>query len=469
MSVRIQKIIVKKLFGKFNYDLNLDNGYDVSILIGGNGSGKTTIFNLIDFIFNPIFDKYLKIKDIPFNEFKCVLSSGKTLRLYREESKTQSANPSEEKKDLFFDDGNVNGAKIDEYLTSYIQDRIVNQDQIVNNDKIDFWEYRKNTRNKIRTLRNNFIHLPIGFSRSLDDEYQENISFYRNLMNLDEKEYNSLLSDSKIIFKIFNDVEHEIKINYIPSNRLYDVKKDNEVVESLSKIKKDVIEIFNKANEEYNKGQSKAKNEILKRYIKGEDKQLKIKNEESYMKLWKDYIKDFKEYSKIGLIDSDIDVLERFNNQEALYDDLKSNPFFNIYINAFEDTLKQFDDFYNKFSSFIDILNERNKASGKTFAFSREKGIVFSVDGNNLPLECMSSGEKNDFIMFYNLIFNSADGGVVLIDEPEISLHIAWQDTVVDRMLDICEKNKLQAIIATHSPHIINGYNDLILKGGPTK
>ena len=68
--------------------------------------------------------------------------------------------------------------------------------------------------------------------------------------------------------------------------------------------------------------------------------------------------------------------------------------------------------------------------------------------------------------MFYRLIFNTSINGIVLIDEPEISLHIEWQEDYLDRLIDICQMNGLQAIVATHSPNIVNGHFDLFVDKG---
>jgi len=48
------------------------------------------------------------------------------------------------------------------------------------------------------------------------------------------------------------------------------------------------------------------------------------------------------------------------------------------------------------------------------------------------------------------------DQGILLIDEPENSLHVAWQKTVVDDMKKIADIKRLQIIIATHSPSIVS-------------
>ena len=49
-----------------------------------------------------------------------------------------------------------------------------------------------------------------------------------------------------------------------------------------------------------------------------------------------------------------------------------------------------------------------------------------------------------------------------MIDEPEISLHIAWQKELMDDLRRVIQLNKnIQVIIATHSPQIISNNWDL--------
>jgi len=58
--------------------------------------------------------------------------------------------------------------------------------------------------------------------------------------------------------------------------------------------------------------------------------------------------------------------------------------------------------------------------------------------------------------MLYHLIYEVPDQGLLLIDEPENSLHVAWQKTIVDDMKEIADIKRLQIIIATHSPSIVS-------------
>lgn len=67
----------------------------------------------------------------------------------------------------------------------------------------------------------------------------------------------------------------------------------------------------------------------------------------------------------------------------------------------------------------------------------------------------LSSGEKQIIIMIAHLIFeeDQKPSGVFIIDEPELSLHLAWQEIFVDSI--IAASPKTQFILATHSPSII--------------
>jgi predicted ATP-dependent endonuclease of OLD family len=67
----------------------------------------------------------------------------------------------------------------------------------------------------------------------------------------------------------------------------------------------------------------------------------------------------------------------------------------------------------------------------------------------------LSSGEKQIIIMIAHLIFeeDQKDSGIFIIDEPELSLHIAWQEIFVNSIIQASPKT--QFILATHSPSII--------------
>lgn len=75
----------------------------------------------------------------------------------------------------------------------------------------------------------------------------------------------------------------------------------------------------------------------------------------------------------------------------------------------------------------------------------------------------LSSGEQHLIILIYELLFKVESNTLLLIDEPELSMHISWQREFVDDLLKIIELNPIDVILATHSPSIINDHSNLMV------
>lgn len=79
--------------------------------------------------------------------------------------------------------------------------------------------------------------------------------------------------------------------------------------------------------------------------------------------------------------------------------------------------------------------------------FNNSAGASFDING-------LSSGEKQLFARALTLKMVRANNSIILVDEPEISLHPKWQQRIL-RVYERIGKNN-QVIIATHSPHILS-------------
>jgi len=95
----------------------------------------------------------------------------------------------------------------------------------------------------------------------------------------------------------------------------------------------------------------------------------------------------------------------------------------------------------------IQIEFEKRDAEGNLF-FRNKKGEVFSIDN-------ISTGEKTLLSKVLYLYIKEIKDSVILIDEPELSLHPAWQNRVLKLYENFAKENNCQIIIATHSPHIL--------------
>jgi predicted ATPase len=82
--------------------------------------------------------------------------------------------------------------------------------------------------------------------------------------------------------------------------------------------------------------------------------------------------------------------------------------------------------------------------------------LILGKASNALSSDKLSSGEKQMLsFLCYNAFYNQ---GIIFIDEPELSLHVDWQRTLFDILLEQGTTN--QFIIATHSPFIYSQFPD---------
>ena len=92
-----------------------------------------------------------------------------------------------------------------------------------------------------------------------------------------------------------------------------------------------------------------------------------------------------------------------------------------------------------------------------------EKKLLFKKYGRDISIDDLSTGESQIVYRGAYLLKNAGklNEGIIFVDEPEMSMHIVWQFTLVDEVEKICSLTGARAIIATHSPQVLNGRFDL--------
>lgn len=109
--------------------------------------------------------------------------------------------------------------------------------------------------------------------------------------------------------------------------------------------------------------------------------------------------------------------------------------------------IESFKKIYNEFledKEFIGIDND-----------NFEPLFKLKNSGENITIEELSSGEKQIFFKGGTLLQYAKDKQiVVLIDEPEISMHPEWQQKILKFYRNI--NSNIQFVFATHSPHIVS-------------
>lgn len=95
----------------------------------------------------------------------------------------------------------------------------------------------------------------------------------------------------------------------------------------------------------------------------------------------------------------------------------------------------------------------------KAFAFSA--GELTVANEGPIPLAKLSSGEKQLLILLIEALLQRQSPHIFLADEPELSLHISWQRSILGAIRSI--NPNAQIIVATHSPEIAGRFRDCIL------
>ena len=71
----------------------------------------------------------------------------------------------------------------------------------------------------------------------------------------------------------------------------------------------------------------------------------------------------------------------------------------------------------------------------------------------------LSSGEKQMLAILLTVLVEDQQNYVLFMDEPEVSMHIEWQQRLIDLILQL--NPNVQIILTTHSPAVVmNGWMD---------
>lgn len=82
-------------------------------------------------------------------------------------------------------------------------------------------------------------------------------------------------------------------------------------------------------------------------------------------------------------------------------------------------------------------------------------------EGDILTFHQLSSGEKQMLLILLTVLLQDSLPYVLFMDEPEVSLHMEWQKSLIDNILRL--NPNIQIILTTHSPAIImNGWVDKV-------
>jgi hypothetical protein len=233
---------------------------------------------------------------------------------------------------------------------------------------------------------------------------------------------------------------------------------------AVGKVKQSLISIISNAREHARKESERLDNDYFKRFlatIRSPTVARRMTDEDALRNTERRLVKCALATSKLDLPDIDIAQFDPAERRviEAAY---------SLYLADLSQKSSVSARLLDKLEFFLDLLNAH--FNGKTAALSLEDGLNVKRNSDSLPipLHRLSSGEQHLIVLFHAILFETADDGICLIDEPEISLNVDWQLRFVDslrRAAQLVGANQ-QFVIATHSPTLVGDHDDCCLEFG---
>lgn len=130
-------------------------------------------------------------------------------------------------------------------------------------------------------------------------------------------------------------------------------------------------------------------------------------------------------------------------------------------VNKWRELQQKRRDIFEPRSKFQEIVNDL--FSGKELLFDeRNSPRIRLKSGEDIKIGDLSSGEKQMFILLGETLLQENHPAVFISDEPELSLHVKWQSSLFKHIRSL--NNACQVISATHSPDIVGGFQDHVIR-----
>ena len=126
-------------------------------------------------------------------------------------------------------------------------------------------------------------------------------------------------------------------------------------------------------------------------------------------------------------------------------------------------TKAELDQINERKNLFISLVNECFSETGKTLSNDSTKLVFLKNNTIGIYPKELSSGEKQLLIILLTVLLERGEEYILMLDEPEISMHISWQYKLIDMILRL--NPEVQIILTTHSPMIFaDGWGDKAIR-----
>ena len=420
--MKVISLKIRALFNTFSYDLHFNSQDNYLILTGINGYGKTTILNMSSALANK--DLYY-FYTVPFESIYFGFEDGSALSL--SSSQVNVANT----------DMPVRGVR------SLLYELKESDGKVIGSFSIDAVTIS-------RIMKTNYYFSRISINNRWKDDY-ESKEFYQVMK--DEGLLNAIMqltgkNADQILMRIdgFNasyiEAERTVECRYLrPKNTVPDLEYRDPKWYLIDHMASDFRYMLN--------------NEYANFLIYSQQVDADFINQAVSSTLVYDKRTYDVERTKLLARANELEILGLIPHWDVKSYDEANAKMLTAYIVAQNEKM----DFYNtsldKIRLFYKLVEERGFVN-KNMSVSLKDGFRFRADRNGfIDLSLLSSGEQNEVVMLFTLVFGVEDNTMLLIDEPENSLHVLWQKKFMRTIEEVASEKNLFVIVATHSPQII--------------
>lgn len=436
--VKIKGLSVTKLFGVFDHTVQLKLADRITIIHGPNGFGKTVLLRMLDSLLNA---RYAIFARVPFQAFRVEFDDNTDLIVQQSTDEASAEVPR-----VTIDGSGSKGKAFNPFKSDRQPPRFplsMIDELIPELDRTGGQEWTNRVTGQILSLEEILLTYPeLPYAR---DMAAKTPSWLKKLQ--DSFHLRLIRSDRLLVRPTVRSTHYApTRLERTQLSTLAVVEYSQELSSTIQQTLAKSVELSSSLDRSFpmrlvdHINQATALS-TTEEHLRHELKEL----EEKRLRLTEAGLLD-KEEANVQIPDQAVDPL----TQRVL----------SIYVQDVQQKLQIFDELLRKIELLRRIINGRFLY--KTFGVSKEKGFVLvTPSGSHLAPDILSSGEQNELVLLYELLFKVPPRSVVLIDEPEISLHIAWQQEFLNDLLEITQVSDFDVIIATHSPDIIHDRWDL--------
>ena len=443
--MKISRIGVYGLFDRFNHVIEFDPDERITIMIGPNGFGKTMTLRILNALFNlPVGS----LERMPFKEVIVVFDDYSNLKVSRISGQWTCRKPHEQPTLKF------------EYSQEPFES-FTSEEAQISEEELPFSisEIDELIPLLVRIGHSKWRNLDTGETLDLDDV----IAGYGEQLPL-----NSGASDSKSAW--LSDLRNSIPVHFIGTERL--TTSSTERTTTVRSRRRYTRTTPERTVRQYSDKLAKQVQQKLTEYAtlsQSLDRTFpaRLVEEPTTLAPSIDYVEQKLaevEERRSSIVKAGLLIQEDESLSEPTIRKLDESRrgVLAVYAQDALQKLSVFDDLYARVNTLKRIANARFLY--KQVSVSTDGLRVAAIDGSDIDLEMLSSGEQHELVLLYDLLFGIARNSLILIDEPELSLHVAWQDKVLSDLHSIADLSDFRVLLATHSPQIIGDRWDLTVE-----